>query len=170
MNKKSLVASAETCGCASCEKLAAQVLELKEQVAALEERLGKTSQNSSKPPSSDPPGTPPRTSREPSGRNRGGQPGHKGTIRTLIPTEQADKVMPLKPDHCEKCGRKVDGNDPAPRRHQVAEIEIKTGVTEYQQHTLTCVCGQQTTAALPAEAESCFGVHLESVAALLTGA
>ena len=51
-DKKNLVASVETSGCASCEKLAA----LKEQVAALEERLGKTSQNSSKPPSSDPPG------------------------------------------------------------------------------------------------------------------
>jgi len=165
-DEKKLISSARLSECANCEKLVA----LKEQVAALEERLGKTSQNSSQPPSSDLPGTPARPKREPSGRKRGGQPGHERAIRPLIPTDQADKVIPLKPDHCEKCGRKVDGNDPAPRRHQVAEIEVKTLVTEYQQHTLHCVCGHQTMATLPAEARSCFGVHLESVAALLTGA
>ncbi len=170
MNKapdtKSPSTSADTSGCANCQKLAA----LQEKVAALEERLGKTSQNSSKPPSSDPPGTASRASREPSGRKRGGQPGHERATRPLIPTDQADKVIPVKPDHCEKCSRKLNGKDSAPRRHQVVEIEFRKRVTEYQQHTLGCVCGHRTTAPLPAEAASCFGVHLESVAALLTGA
>jgi len=169
-DEKNPKASAGTSECARCEKLAAQVLELKEQVSALTDRLGKTSQNASKPPSSGPPGTPSRPSRKPSGRKRGGQPGHERATRPLIPTEQADKVIPLKPDRCEKCSRKLDGNDLVPRRHPVAEIDVRTRVTEYEQHTLKCVCGHQTTAELPEEAGSCFGVHLESAAALLTGA
>lgn len=169
-DKKPSSRSADISSCPSCEKLSAEVSALKEKVTALEERLGKTSQNSSKPPSSDPPGAVKKTNREPSGRRRGGQPGHERSTRPLIPTEQADKVISLKPDYCEKCDRKLAGNDPAPRRHQVTEIEVKTRVTEYQQHTLECVCGHQTTAALPTEAGSCFGVKLESVAALLTGA
>jgi transposase len=150
---------------------AQQIARLEGKVAALEERLGKSSRNSSKPPSSDGPGTPERRSREPSGRKPGGQPGHERATRPLIPTEEADEVIPLKPERCEACGKRLDGEDPEPRRHQVTEIpKVVPRVTEYQQHTLGCACGHQTTAALPAEAASCFGPRLESVAALLTGA
>jgi transposase len=48
------------------------VVTLLEQVAELRERVNKNSRNSSKPPSSDGPGTPPRQKRKPSGRKRGG--------------------------------------------------------------------------------------------------
>lgn len=64
---------------ATIEKLTARVAQLERQVAL----LTKDSSNSSKPPSSDGPGTkpkarPPRKSRK---RNPGGQPGHKGSNR-----------------------------------------------------------------------------------------
>ena len=59
-------------------------------VQQLTERVQQDSRTSSRPPSSDPPsaiGKRPR--REPSGRRPGGQPGHEGQTRTLVPIEQA---------------------------------------------------------------------------------
>jgi transposase len=53
---------------------------LEKRVADLEEQLGKNSSNSSKPPSSDPPGQT-KAPRQPSGRKAGGQPGHVGQSR-----------------------------------------------------------------------------------------
>ncbi len=79
-------------------ELEAKVAWLMERVAKLEAenadlraRLSQTSQNSSKPPSLDPPGVS-RQPKEPTGRSRGGQPGHKGHKREwLVP----DKVVPV---------------------------------------------------------------------------
>lgn len=66
-------------------------------IAALEARLGINSRNSSKPPSSDPPNVAARPKKKPSGRKRGGQPGHKGITRALIPLEKADNIIDLRP-------------------------------------------------------------------------
>jgi hypothetical protein len=60
----------------------AALLGLARRVAALEARLGQTSQTSSRPPSSDPPDTP-RPRRPPSGRRPGGQLGHPGRSRPV---------------------------------------------------------------------------------------
>jgi transposase len=57
---------------------------LREQVVELERELRKDSTNSSAPPSSDPPGTP-RLKKPPTGKKRGGQPGHKGHRRAMVP-------------------------------------------------------------------------------------
>src|SRR5215212_2965168 len=51
--------------------------ELQERVRELEARLAQNSTNSSKSPSSDPPGVV-RPGKKPKGRKRGGQPGHRG--------------------------------------------------------------------------------------------
>src|SRR3712207_5150066 len=56
---------------------------LHERVRELEARLGQTSANSSRPPSSDPPQAPVRPKAPFSGRKRGGQPGHRGACRAL---------------------------------------------------------------------------------------
>jgi transposase len=60
---------------------------LQERVQELEARLGQTSANTSRPPSSDPPQAPAKRRLPPSGRKRGGQPGHRGACRALLPVE-----------------------------------------------------------------------------------
>lgn len=122
-------------------------------VSDLERQIQKlTPQNSSLPPSTQHPhGKPKRPQRDGKKRKRGGQKGHKKHHRELIPPEQCEEVIPLKPAACRRCGKPLTGTDPQPIRHQVWELpEIKPIVTEYQQHRLTCPCCAVTTcAALP---------------------
>ncbi len=112
----------------------------------------KTPQNSSLPPSTQHPHARPQPPRRKSKRKRGGQPGHEKHERPLIPSEDCNRVEPLKPTECRRCGAKLSGSDPEPLRHQVWELpEIKPIVTEYQRHRLTCpVCDETTCAELPA--------------------
>ena len=76
-------------------------LRLAARVAELEERLGQNSRNTSKPPSSDPPSLPPPPPRTGSGRKPGGQPGHQGHQRELVPETDVDEIIPVKPTQCE---------------------------------------------------------------------
>src|SRR5256886_10502186 len=76
------------------QTLTSMVHTLQEQVRTLEERLNQTSRNSSRPPSSDPP-QPQRPRRPPGKRRRGGQPGHPGPTRTLVPVEEVAEVVVL---------------------------------------------------------------------------
>ncbi len=117
----------------------------------LEAKLGKTSENSSLPPSSQHPHAKPQRPKKKSKRNRGGQRGHRKHQRSLIPVEECSEVIPLKPGECRRCGAGLAGVDDDPLRHQVWELpEIKPIVTEYQQHRLTCqCCGERTCASLP---------------------
>jgi len=98
-----------------------QIATLQARVATLEARLGQNSQNSSRPPSSDPP-TVARARRSPSGRQPGGQPGHEGHQRMLLPEEQIDTIVPVKPRQCRRGGGRLAGADAAPYRHQVTEL------------------------------------------------
>jgi transposase len=66
---------------------------LEARVAELEQRLNRSSRNSSLPPSQDPPSTPPRPPKPDAGRRRGGQPGHEGKNRPLLPLERVDQVV-----------------------------------------------------------------------------
>src|SRR5437762_11072656 len=66
---------------------------LESRVAELEQRLNRSSRNSSLPPSQDPPSAPPRPRRPGSGRKRGGQPGQEGRYRQLVPPEQVDELV-----------------------------------------------------------------------------
>ena len=120
-------------------------------IEALEARLNKTPRNSSLPPSSEHPHAKPAPPRKPSGRKPGGQPGHPKHERTLIPSEECNKVVTLKPTDCRRCGDRLAGDDDEPLRHQVWELpEIRPLVTEYQLHRLLCVtCGITTCAELP---------------------
>jgi len=58
------------------------------------------------------------------------------------------QVVKLKPTNCTTCGALLLGEDAQPVRHQVSELpRTEPDVTEYQQHTLTCLaCGTQNTA------------------------
>src|ERR687892_578736 len=142
---------------------------LQEQNRALQEQLNQTSRNSSRPPSSDPPSSP-RPKRPRSKRRRGGQPGHPGQTRTLIPVEDVDEVVPLKPEQCQGCQAPLSGDDPSPFRHQVIEIPpIQPVITEYQWHQLTCpACGETTRAPWPAGVPSgTYGPRVHATVALI---
>src|SRR5687768_16975770 len=80
--------------------LRAENTALTERIRELETRLGQTSSNSSRPPSSDPPHVPAKRRAAPSGRDRGAQPGHRGAFRALLPVEQVDEVVAVVPETC----------------------------------------------------------------------
>lgn len=154
------------------QTLQTQVATLQAEVAQLREQVGRNSQNSSQPPSADAPSAPPRPQRPPSGRKPGGQPGHRGHGRKLISVEQVQNLIDLKPTTCDHCGALLLGEDTQPVRHQVTELpRVEPEVTEYRQHTLTCLaCGTQTQAELPTEIPSgSFGPRLQALVSYLTG-
>lgn len=148
------------------------VVTLQKRVAELEERANQNSRNSSKPPSSDLPNAPARPKQSSSGRKAGGQKGHLGKGRSLKPVDSVNRVVALRPVSCATCGALLLGEDPQPVRHQVTELpRIEPEVTEYQQHTLTCLaCGADTQAAWPAEMPSgSFGPRTQATVGYLTG-
>lgn len=133
-------------------------------------RLKRNSTNSSKPPSSDPPGVD-RAPQKRTGKKRGGQPGHKGHQRKLLPPSKVNVVVPLVPEECDHCGAGLRGRDADPRRHQVIDIPpITPTVTEYQLHALDCdECGATTRAQLPLDVPlSSFGPRLSAMLAICT--
>src|SRR5690242_20732971 len=97
----------------------ANIRYLEARLADLEARLGQTSANSSKPPSSDPPHAKPAPPRTPSGKRKGGQPGHPKRSRPYLPP---DTVIELRATTCDRCAHPLAGDDPEPLRHQVVEI------------------------------------------------
>jgi transposase len=154
--------------------LEARVAALESTVQRLLERLHQDSHNSSRPPSSDPPqALGKRARRGPSGRKRGGQPGHPGQTRALVPLEEVDTVVPVKPQQCQHCQHPLQGDAPQPYRHQVTEVPpIRPVVTEYQLHQLVCpACGASTRAPLPVGVPpGGFGPRVQAIVALCTGA
>ena len=98
---------------ARVETMASMVRTVQEQVRTLQEPLNQTSQNSSRPPSSDLPQHR-RPGHPQSQRRRGGQPGHPGHTRTRIPVEEVDEVVVLKPTQCTHCQAPLSGDDPTP--------------------------------------------------------
>jgi transposase len=157
------------------QALQSQVQHLEGQVKELEARLGQNSQNSSRPPSSDPPQQErPRKEKTPSGRKRGGQPGHPGQHRALYSLGQVDEVVTLYPQQCDHCGESLAGAPPGGKiwRHQVVELpEVEVKVSEYRLHRKRCrTCGQKSRAKLPPGVpRRSFGPRLQSVVTLLTG-
>jgi transposase len=151
---------------------AAVIGRLEGRIADLEARLNLNSTNSSRPPSSDPPSVRRAPPGKPSGKKRGGQPGHRRHQRALVPPEQVQSVVDHVPESCRKCGGPLGGRDPDPRRHQVAEVPpFRPVVTEHRLHRRICPrCGVVTRAALPVDVpRGGFGPRLRAVLALLAG-
>ncbi len=152
------------------DSLHQKIAALEQQVAALTARLQQNSHNSSKPPSSDGPNVKRRPPRKPSGKKRGGQPGHEKQERPLLPPNE---TAILKPKHCRRCGHKLTGADPDPLLHQVLELpEIKPHVVDYLLHRLRCPgCGASTCATLPQGVPVGHqGPRLQALLTLLSGA
>ena len=146
---------------------------LERRIAELEQRLNTNSTNSSRPPSSDPPSVKRPPQGRPTGKKRGGQPGHRHHRRALVPPERLRQVLDCKPPTCRRGGHDLHGEDPEPLRHQVAEVPpVQPVVDEYRLHRLTCPrCRRSTCAALPPGVPSgAFGPRLRAILSLLAGA
>jgi transposase len=138
-------------------------------VGELERRLSRSSRNSSLPPSQDPPSAPPRPRRSGSGRTPGGQLGHEGKHRRLLPPERVDEIVEHWPERCPACAHVfaeqelVDAVEPW--RHQVAELPaIAVRVSEHRLHGVCCPqCATATRAELARELpRSAFGPRLQA--------
>jgi transposase len=162
------------------EKLREKVKDQAEQIEDLTRQLAarkRNSTNSSKPPSSDGlAGDPrPRGRKHKSRRKPGGQPGHPGRHRNLVPADRVDKTEVVLPEKCRHCGRALPRvpekvrTEGEPRRHQVTEVpEIRGHITEYQCPHVVCKCGKTTQAPLPKEVQGNFGPQLTALVAYLT--
>lgn len=161
-------------------ELMEQVVRLSKQVEVLSEQLARNSRNSNRPPSSDAPGQQGGGGRNEKSnkqrkrkRKRGGQTGHSGTHRTLLPVEQVHCVEDVFPPQCENCWEKLpERPDPNARRYQVTEVPpFEPMVTEYRRHAVRCTCGYTTRVPF-AESQIptlSFGPRLMSLVVLLTG-
>lgn len=119
--------------------VSAVILPLEQRIADLEEKVNKNPTNSSRPPFPSPPSVKRRPPALASGRKRGGQPGHHRKARPLVPSEQLRHVIDGKPPECRWCHRVLQGDDPEPIRHQVAEVPpVTPAVDEYRLHRLVC--------------------------------
>ena len=159
---------------AQVEVLTARVARQDERIAQLERRLNRSSRNSSLPPSVDPPGVAPRRSKDSSGRRQGGQPGHEGKGRPLLPAWAVDAVVDHWPDCCD-CGHEFGPDEHVavgdPVRHQVEELPpVTVTVTEHRCQRVRCPgCGRRRRAQLPEEiSASSFGPRLQAAVATLS--
>lgn len=149
------------------------IAELRERVRELEARQSQNSTNSSKPPSSDGPGVA-RPGKKPKGRKRGGQPGHRGHHRTLLPAERVDEVVLHAPESCGHCGHSLAGSEEGRPAyvHQVVELPpIRAEVKEHRMVCLRCPkCSGLTRAPMPEEVGGkCFGPRLTGLVGVLAG-
>jgi transposase len=162
------------------EELEQQLKAALARIAELEERLGTSSSNSSKPPSSDSPKQQADrkkraaaiTKRSSKKRKAGGQPGHKGFSRALVPPAEVDRHHDCIPTSCENCAAKLRGRDQSPQLHQVFNLpEVRPEVDQYALHAVECTgCGYVTRGRLPPGVPTgAFGPSVIAVVTLLIG-
>jgi transposase len=132
-----------------------QLVALTQRVKELEDRLGKDSHNSNKPPSSDGLKKKPVSLRQSNGRKPGGQKGHPG--RTLEFALQPKHICVHSPTCCEGCGTDLaDVLGKTGERRQVFDLPpLALEVTEHRaEHKLCPCCGKQNVGVFPQEATS----------------
>jgi transposase len=166
--------SPECSDCALLKDLLEKVQVLEGRIIELEARARQTSRNTSRPPSSDGPGAKSSPKRKPSGKKRGGQPGHKGHHRPLLAESEVKDIIRRFPSECGQCGESLPPNgDEKPVRKQVWELPpIKPDVTEYQFHGVVCpCCGERTVAVAGQDVpDGDFGPRAEATIAYLGAA
>ena len=164
-------------GCPNCERLEKQLSELQTRFDELERKFAaatKNSSNSSKPPSSDivkPPGKRKSTGK----RKKGGQKGHKRSVRPELREDELDWLMLYSYDCCPDCGGPVtvDTDSPVSTLQQIEIITQPTQATEHQALACHCKACQKThVAKIPAEVRRAglCGPELTSIIGFLKGA
>lgn len=153
------------------KQLENKILQLEKRIEELERLLGMNSKNSSKPPSSDPPGI---SAELPKHRHkkRGARNGHHPHLRSLLPQEFVKKHIHLKPEVCTCGSTNLKDTDQPPLRHQIVDIPpIKPEAIEYIQYISQCRdCGAFIYRPLPDDVKrKHFGPGVLAVVAVLTG-
>jgi hypothetical protein len=175
-------------GCASCAardaviaeqgqaigELRADVVSLAAEVRDLRRRMGRNSQNSSMPPSSDdqPGKVPPKRQRrvQGSGRSRGKQPGAPGTSMSWA---EPDEVIDHLPAGACGCGADLAlaADLGVARSHQQLEAPLVTSRrVQHDLHEALCGCGERHVAARPpgvAGSAVSIGANLRALAVYL---
>lgn len=142
---------------------------------AMAEKARTSSRNSSLPPSKEPPQHKRPRRRHASGRKPGGQRGHRGVTRPLVPPEQlTTPPIVVRPAAC-PCGHVFPDDAPttgAPWRQQVFAVPpITPIITEYQLAHCACPdCGATIRADRPAGMPTLtLGPNAQALITLLTG-
>lgn len=120
------------------------VFDLLLRVQALEKQLGKNSENSSKPPSTDGFKKKIQNNREKTGKQTGGQVGHKGRTLRLVAESAVSELHYLAVSGICECGADVglSGEVVGHERRQVWDIpDLRPFIREYQLERKKCSCG-----------------------------
>lgn len=147
---------------------------LNERLLALEEKVNQSSQNSSKPPSTDGFGN--RAKAKGKGQNPPREQGGTSApreARTLYSADDCRAIHEVIPLACQSCGASLSGQDRHPHRHQVIDLPpVQPDVVEYRLHELRCTdCDTVTRAPLPSGVSALgYGERVTAMVALLSGA
>jgi len=153
------------------KQLENEIVKLKKRIEELERLLGMNSKNSSKPPSSDPPGTS-SVLPKPKRKKRGAKNGHQTHLRQLLPPEKVKRRIELTPEVCPCGSTDLEKTNEEPLRHQIVDIPpIEPEVTEYIQPIYRCKdCGKLIHQPLPDEVKrKYFGPGILALVGILTG-
>jgi transposase len=153
-----------------------RISQLEAQIRELEARLNSNSSNSSKPPSSDRPWDKQKKALPPekkSDTKQGGQPGHPGHHRPLLPADQVDATVDYSAKQCIKCGDELSAENEIGEveRYQTSEVPpVKTVVTEHRACDRRCKCGTINKGRLPDSArKNAFGPRAQALVGTLAG-
>lgn len=104
-------------------------------------------------------------------RKRGAQPGHAARNREPVPENKVERFEDVKPDKCQRCGKRLGGDGQLFRQHQVTELpQPKAETVEWRLWACRCGCGEVTAARLPEGVpRGNFGPRLQAFVGLLTG-
>lgn len=153
------------------ERLEKRIEQMQKHIDNLERRLGVNSQNSSKPPSSDPPSMSvvlPKRHR----KKRGARKGHRPHLRSLLPQAAVTEHVELIPPACPCGGTHLEATDEEPLRHQVIDLPpLEPEVTQYTQPFYRCRdCGALVYQPLPDDIKRRhFGPGVLALVGILTG-
>lgn len=153
----------------------AELAAARAEIVELRALVGRNSQNSSRPPSSDPPGTsgaPRPGGKGRSGRKRGGQPGHRARFSSV--PERIDRVVSYRPSQCTHCRGRLSSSAETGEvaHHYVYELPaIVPQVTDHQRPAVRCAgCHRVSWAELPITVpRGQYGATVQAMVGLIRG-
>jgi transposase len=153
------------------ERQQEQINQLTARVKELEDRLALNSQNSSQPPSSDPPGQRTKSLRSASGKKPGAQKGHPGKMLKAHP--KPDRILRHSLPACRHCGENLEavvGTENSERRQVFDLPPIKLEVAEHRTVSKVCpACRMLNCGEFPREVAPGvqYGPHLKALGVYL---